>query len=122
MADEIETNAKAALLYAENANIDATIELDEAINNIKAMSYLAIYYAYKIRGAIQFRAGENEKAMISLGDAYCWWMDYSNLMDELYTGMEMARTKDLPDWHVHDESVLREYTDLGGTGIPLCKE
>jgi hypothetical protein len=39
-------------------------------------------------------------------------------MDEMYTGMDMARTKDLHDWHAHDNSVLKEYTDLGGKEIP----
>ena len=66
------------------------------------------------------KANEKEKAMNSLGDAYCWWMNYSKLMDDMYTGMDMARTEDLPDWHAHDKSVLKEYTDLGGTGTPEC--
>jgi len=34
----------------------------------------------------------------------------------------MQRTEDLSDWHVHDKSVLKEYTDLGGAGIPSCEE
>ena len=115
VADEIETSARGALSFAESVNIDATSELGLAISNIKAMSYLSIYYAYKIRGAINVKAGEKEKAKNSLGEAYCWWMKYSNLMDDMYTGMDMARTEDLADWHVHDNSVLKEYTDLGGT-------
>jgi hypothetical protein len=32
--------------------------------------------------------------------------------------MKMQRTKDLPHWHTHDQSVLKEYTDLGGQGTP----
>ncbi len=37
-------------------------------------------------------------------------MKYSNLMDTI------------PDWYVHDESVLEEYTKLGGAGIPSPEE
>ncbi len=93
-----------------------------AINNIKTMSYLTIYYAYKIRGATHLKANDKEKARDALGTAYCWWMKYSNLMDAMYTGMKMQRTEDLPDWHVHDQSVLKEYTDLGGVGTPSCEK
>ncbi|MEX2428823.1 MAG: hypothetical protein WD577_11305 [Bacteroidales bacterium] len=118
VADEIEASAKAALSFAKSINADTNTRLGITINNIKAMSYLANYYAYKIRGATYLMANEKEKAKISLGEAYGWWMNYSNLMDDMYTGMDMARTEDLPDWHVHDQLVLKEYTDLGGTGIP----
>lgn len=118
VADEIETDAKAALSFANSISADSNTELGVAINNIKAMSYLSIYYAYKIRGATRLKSNEKEKARDSLGDAYCWWMYYTNLMDKMYKGMDMARTENLPDWHAHDKAVLKEYTDLGGTGIP----
>jgi hypothetical protein len=36
--------------------------------------------------------------------------------------MTMARSAALPDWHAHDKSVLKEYSDLGGTGTPSCRE
>lgn len=35
--------------------------------------------------------------------------------------MDMVRTKDFPNWHTHDKSVLKEYTDLGGEGVHSCK-
>ena len=68
------------------------------------------------------KAGNNEKAKDSLGTAYCWWMKCSSPMDSMYFGMTMARNIDLPDWHAHDKSVLKEYADLGGTGTPSCEE
>ena len=86
------------------------------------MACLSIYYAYKIRGAINMKANEKVKARNSLGDAYRWWIIYSNLMDDMYTGMDMARTADLTDWHAHDESVFKEYTDLGGEGVMDCNK
>ena len=40
-------------------------------------------------------------------------------MDSMFTGMTMQRSSELPDWRTHDAAVLKEYTDLGGKGIPL---
>jgi hypothetical protein len=120
MADEIEADALSALALVTPMKAPANSDLGVTINNIKAMSYLTIYYAHKIRGATHLKANEKEKAKTALGSAYCWWMKYSNLMDSMYHGMTMPRTADLPNWHVHDKSVLKEYTDLGGVGTPSC--
>ena len=68
------------------------------------------------------KANDKERAKDSLGTAYCWWMKYASLMDSMYFGMTMARSSPLPDWHAHDKSVLKEYSDLGGKGTPTCKE
>jgi hypothetical protein len=122
LADEIEADAVAALAIVKKMSSTPNTELGVAIGNIKTMSYLANYYAYKIRGATHLKANDKEKARIALGKAYCWWMKYSNLMDAMYTGMKMQRTEDISDWHAHDKSVLKEYADLGGTGIPSCEE
>jgi len=120
VADEIEADAKAALLFANSIKAEANTELGVTVNNIRAMSFLAIYYAYKIRGATFSLANDKENTTKSLGNAYCWWMNYANLMDSMYTGMTMARSIDLPHWHAHDQAVLKEYTDSGGSGIPEC--
>jgi hypothetical protein len=122
VADEIEADASAALALVNPMSAAANTELGVAINNLKAMSYLTIYYAYKIRGATHLKANDKEKARAALGTAYCWWMKYSSLMDSMYLGMTMARSIDLPNWHAHDKTVLKEYTDLGGTGTPSCEE
>ena len=121
LADDIETDAKSALLFANSFKTDANTEEGVTINNIKAQSYLTIYYAYKIRGATHLKANDKEKAKNALGVAYCWWMNYANLMDTMYTGMTMARSAKLDNWHAHDLSVLKEFTDLGGIGKPLCE-
>jgi len=122
LADEIEADALSALAIVKTMSAAPNTELGVTINNIKAMSQLTIYYAYKIRGATHLKANDKEKARNALGTAYCWWMKYSNLMDSMYTGMKMQRTRDFPDWHAHDKSVLKDYTDVGGNGIPSCKE
>ena len=121
LADEIEADAQSALSIVKDMSAAPNTELGVAINNIKAMSYLSIYYAYKIRGATHLKANEKEEARDALGTAYCWWMKYSNLMDSMFTGMKMQRTANLSDWHVHDKAVLKEYTDLGGKDIPVCE-
>ena len=118
LADEIETDAMAALALVSNLKATPNTELGVAIDNIKTMSYLTIYYAYKIRGATFLKASDKDKARDALGTACSWWMKYSNLMDAMFTGMKMQRSEDLPDWHFHDKSVLKEFTELGGVGIP----
>jgi hypothetical protein len=120
LADEIEADALSALSIVNTLSAEANTELGVTINNIKTMSYLTIYYAYKIRGATHLKANDKDKARDSLGTACCWWMKYSNLMDAMYAGSKMQRTEDVPDWHVHDKSVLKEYTDLGGVEVPKC--
>jgi hypothetical protein len=122
LADEIEADALSALSIVNGMSAAPNTELGVASNNIKTMSYLTLYYAYKIRGATHLKANEKEKARDALGTACCWWMKYSSLMDSMFMGMKMQRTEHLPDWHVHDKSVLKEYTDLGGVGIPSCEE
>lgn len=121
LAAEIEADALSALGTLKTMKAAPNSELGATLNNIKAMSYLTIYYAYKIRGATYLKAKELTKARDSLGTAYCWWVKYSSLMDSMFTGMKMQRTKDLPDWHTHDQSVLKEYTELGGRGTPSCE-
>ena len=46
-------------------------------------------------------------------------MNYSSLIDEMYIGMNIARTDNFPDWHKHVKSVMKEYSDLESTVIPL---
>ena len=101
---------------------DNNTETGVTLNNIKAMSYLSIYYAYKIRGATYKKAGQTADVTEALGEAYSWWMQYTNLMDSMYNGMTMQRSEDFPHWHAHDENVLKEYQDNGGVGIPKLKK
>ena len=122
LADEIEADALSALSTVNAMSAAPNTELGVTINNIEAMSYLTIYYAYKIRGATWLKAHDKEKARDAMGTAYCWWMKYSNLMDAMYTGMTMQRTAEILNWHAHDKSVLKEYADLGGSGIPSYEE
>lgn len=122
LADEIEADALAALEIDKSISATANTGLGVAKNNVKAMAFLSLYYANKIRGATYLKAGASESAnkTLALGKAYCWWISYANLMDSMYEGMGMQRVDDLANWHAVDASVLKEYTDNGGTGIPNC--
>ena len=122
VADEIEAGAKSALAMVKSMDSSGNADTEMAISNIKSMSYLSLYYAYKIRAATSLKSDEREMAKKALGVAYGWWMKYSTVMDEMYTGMEMQRTNGLSDWHSRDQLVLKEFTDLGGVGIPVPEE
>jgi hypothetical protein len=122
VSDEIEADALSALSNVKKMKAAANTDLGVAINNIKAISYLSLYYAYKIRGATYLKANDKDKAKNVMGTAYGWWMNYSNLMDSMYKGMTMQRSSSIENWHVHDQSVLKEFTDLGGIGIPTTKQ
>lgn len=118
LADEIEKESLSALSLVESMKAEPNTPLAVALHNIKSMAYLGLYYSCKIRGATFLKATRNEEAKNTMGSAYSWWMKYTNLNDAMYQGMEMQRTESWINWHVHDESVLKEYTDLGGVGIP----
>jgi hypothetical protein len=122
VADEMEAGAKSSLAIVKTMNASVDAETGMAIGNIKSMSYLALYYASKIRAATFLAAKDQDKARAALGTAYVWWIKYSTVMDEMYLGMEMQRTDNLPDWHSRDPFVLKEFTDLGGVGTPVLEE
>lgn len=121
LADEIEADALAALATVNVMPAKPNTELGVAVNNIKTMSYLTLCYAHKIRGATHLKANSKDQARASMGTAYCWWMKFANLMDAMFTGMQMQRTENFRDWHVYDQSVLKDYADLGGKGTPSCE-
>ncbi|MBV5348472.1 hypothetical protein JZU61_02200, partial [bacterium] len=92
LADEMEADAMSALKSISSMNAQPNSELGVTINNIKAMAYLSLYYVFKIRAATDKLAGQTTKTTTSLGKAYCWWMNYTNLMDMMYEGQANQRT------------------------------
>ncbi|MFC1761450.1 hypothetical protein ACFL6U_05155 [Planctomycetota bacterium] len=120
VADSIERYSNEALSLLNEMNAGAETELGINLNNLRALSYLGLYYAEKIRGATYKKAGQTENARDAMEKAYCFWMTYTNLMDSMYTGMNLNRSQNLENWHARDTEVLKEYTDLGGSGTPSC--
>jgi hypothetical protein len=122
VADTIQTAAEAALEQIALVSSGGNPELEDTIKNIYAQAYLSLYYAEKIRGATATAANRNEDAKIALGKADCHWKNYVNIMDGMFTGVQMQRTRDFENWHVHDAAVTKEYTDLGGDAGHACVE
>jgi hypothetical protein len=82
------------------------------------MAYLANYSAHKVRGATLKKAGQLDKAREVMGKAYHLWIKYSRTMEETYQPDSFRIMSISPDWKYADALVLKEYTDLGGIGIP----
>jgi hypothetical protein len=121
LADEMETDAKAALDLINPISSEGDAKLEVKINNIKQLAYLATHFAYKIRAATYKKANKIEDARKAMGKAYCWWMKYVNSMDAMYKGNKFRTVTIAPDWHYADALQLKDYNDLGGLGIPECK-
>ena len=118
VADEMQTDAEKALSLIITIKSSGNADLDMAINNVKQMAYLGMYYAHKVRGATFKKAGQIEKARESMGKAYCWWIKYSRAMEETYHTDSFRNLSINPDWKFGDAAALKEYTDLGGAGVP----
>ena len=121
VADEIQADATKALTLINTLKENGNADLGMAIKNVQQMAYLSTYYAFKIRGATFKKAGQIEKAREQMAKAYCWWMTYTRAMEETYVADSFRNTSIAPDWKFGDAAVLKEYTDLGGVGIPNCK-
>lgn len=121
LADEMELDAQSALALINGVSSQGDSKLEAKINNIKQLAYLSTHFAYKIRAATFKKAGEKPKARDAMGQAYCWWMKYVNSMDAMYQGNKFRTVEIKPDWHYADALQLKDYTDLGGVGIPCCE-
>jgi hypothetical protein len=119
LANEMQSDATNALQAIQNVPPTGNAELDIAIRNVKQLAYLGRYYAHKIRGATLNKAGNAAMAREEMGKAYAWWVTYTRSMDEIYLGDSFRNTQVLPDWRFADAAALKEYTDLGGIGIPI---
>jgi hypothetical protein len=120
LADEMEADAQSALTLINGISSQGDPQLDVKIKNIQQQAYLSNHFAYKIRAATYKKADQITAARDAMGQAYCWWMKYVNSMDAMYKGNKF-RTVDIePNWHYADAWQLKDYTDLGGVGIPFC--
>lgn len=118
VADEMQADSAAALTLIDTIQSNGNVDLQLAINNVKQMAYLSRYYAHKIRGATYKKAGNTILAREEMGKAYGWWIPYSRSMDDNYLGDAFRNLAVLPDWRFADAAVLKEYSDLGGVGVP----
>ena len=122
LADEMEADADRALALMNGVASKGDSQLDAKINNIKQLAYLSNHFAYKIRAATYKKSEQIPKAREAMGEAYCWWMKYVDSMDAMYTGNKFRTVEIEPDWHYADAWQLKDYTDLGGVGIPSFRK
>ena len=122
IADTIETTSRGALKKISALDTKGNADLVLYQKNIRAQIYLSLYYAEKIRGATFKAANHIASARSAMGKAYCHWINYTTIMNELHTGATMERTRSFGNWSTYNDEVLEEYTDLGGVGIPSCEE
>lgn len=120
LADEMEADALAALVLIKGVSSGGDANLQVKINNIKQLAYLSIHYAFKIRAATYKAANQTVNAREAMGKAYCWWIKYSSSMFEMYNGNRFRTVEIKPDWKFADAWQLKDYTDLGGVGMPIC--
>ncbi len=119
IADEIESHAKQALNIMANQNPDLNTESGTNIGNILAMLYLGLYFAEKTRGATYKAASRIDPARNALAKACVYWAKYRSLMNEMYTGQDLQRTRPITDWRMLDADVLDEYVRLGGQSASI---
>jgi len=118
--DKIETLALGAISTLGGLGAGGNKDLEQALKDLYALSYLALYDAHKYRAALYKEQNKNSEAQFEIGTAYCYWKTYADLMDGMYTGADMQRVDDFPDWHSVDDNALKDYTDAGGSGTPNC--
>jgi hypothetical protein len=121
LADEMEADAQEALALIADMSSAGNSGLEVKLTNIKVQCYLTNHFAYKIRAATLKKANKIADAREAMAKAYCWWMKYVNLMNDNFTGNKFRTVEIKPDWHYADQWQLKDYTDLGGVGIPSCK-
>jgi hypothetical protein len=118
VADEMHADATKALELINAVTSTGDIHSEAAINNVKHMAYLSAYYAHKIRGATLKKAGKTELARDEMALAYGWWITYTKAMEQTYHADSFRNFSITPNWSFANEAALKEYTDVGGTGIP----
>jgi hypothetical protein len=121
--DSMENLAKSALATLNAMSDGGNEQLRLNLYDLKAMSYLSLYGANKYRAAIFLNQNKSAEAKTAMGNAYCNWMQYTEIMNTLYLGPgAMQRVSGLmTDWHAVDKLVLADFNkDAGGSGTPSC--
>jgi len=121
-ADHIEQLATEALQLLKELDPGSNKELSLNLTDLKAMSYLSLFNAYKFRAIVYVGQGKIAAARNNMIIAYCNWKEYTSIMDEMYFGFELQRNHHFDNWHDHDADVLKEVTNLGGPEFIDCSD
>ncbi len=119
--DDIEQLAQSALrTFAGMGEGGGNTELKLTLRNLEAMAYLSLYSSNKYRAALSLEENKQGDAVDALGQAYCYWVEYTDVMDGLFRAADLQRTYDLESWDEFNNEVLSEYHRAGGSGTPSC--
>lgn len=120
--ETIDKMASNALTSLSTLNSGSDTELELTIKDLTAQANLGLFNAWKFRAVMYLEQENSEKAKDAIGRAYCFWKNYTNLMDELYQPVSLQRNLSFKSWHDHDADALKDYLDLGGEEEPDCSE
>ncbi len=118
--NKVEEMAGKALVILSTLNAKSNKQLELTLKDLTAQANLGLYNAWKLRAAMYLEQGNREKAREAIGRAYCFWRNYTNIMNTLYRGVKLQRNLDFANWHDHDADALKDYLELGGKGKPDC--
>jgi len=121
-ADNIEELAMAAKQYLGALDFGTDIDLKYNLRDIKSLANLSLYSGNKYRAAMYSIDGNQSEARDAMAKSYCYWMEYTASMDEMYIGVDLQRNQEFANWHVYDDEVLSDYRSLGGNGTPSCDD
>jgi len=110
--DRIEKLAGETLNILKTLHAGSNKELELTLKNLEAMAYLGLYNAHKFRTVIYLEQENKKQALIEFEPAYGFWKNYTNIMDELFIGVQMQRNLDFQNWHSQDKDALHDYLDL----------
>ncbi|MFC1765565.1 hypothetical protein ACFL6U_26265 [Planctomycetota bacterium] len=111
VASQIETHAQNALTKIARVSNGGNMELKETIGDIKAQAYLGLYYAKKIRGAVdlsRYRQGKGRQyrksAVSHLEQSLAEWKHYAGVLGSQYEKMVLG-FNGLFDWDALEKDV-----------------
>lgn len=116
LADFMQQQADVALSGANNlSKPDTQPELARTLDDIRAFSYLGLYYADKIRAAVALEKFEKmgqkpesgKHAMKAINRAYVHWQNYRKVSERRYHSQMLARVNRL-DWTALEKEVAYE--------------
>ncbi len=94
----IEKLAYNALDILATLDAGSDTELQLTLKDITAQAYQGLYSAYKYRTVKYDLQDKKEDATESMGKAFCYWRNYTDIMNELYIPVDMQRNKTFSSW------------------------
>ncbi|MFC1762337.1 hypothetical protein ACFL6U_09680 [Planctomycetota bacterium] len=111
---DLEQHCTSALSDISGISDNGNLELRETLGDIKATAHLGLYYAYKVRGAVELaqfqKTGDREKkdaAVANLEKALDAWQNYANQLSVLYNKTRIS-AHGVFDWDARTKEVAND--------------